>query len=137
MIALYEVTACPLFFYNKYFLFYVPIKKFEFKLPNFSSFFKRCSYDQLTQNIILNFFSIRLQIISCLPQGFYVFSRTRAYSVAYNFYFVSLVFFLFNFISGFSKSFKSKLYLIGLRVKIEKIYKKSVILKLNLCHKIK
>lgn len=135
MVNFYEVTTSPTFFYRKYFLFYIPKKKFEFKSYNFSILLNK----PVTQfkSIVLNFFSTRFQIVSFLPRGFYIFGGSQVYSIAYNFYFASLLFFLFNFILGFSKSFKSKLYLIGLRVKIEKIYKKSLILKLNLCHKVK
>lgn len=38
---------------------------------------------------------------------------------------------------GISRKFKSRFYLVGLRVRIDKIFKKSILLKLNRCHKVK
>lgn len=135
MVNSYEVSVCPAFLNKKYFLFYLPKKKFEFKLYNFSSF--SIVPSDILKSVILNFFSKKLRVVTFLPKGFYIFGQSCLHSVSYNFYFASTIFFLFNIILGFSKFFRSKVYLIGLRVKIEKIYKKSVVMKLNLCHKVK
>ena len=50
---------------------------------------------------------------------------------------ISSFIFVYNIIIGLIHCLKSKIVLIGLRIRIEKIYKKAIILKLNKAHKIK
>jgi hypothetical protein len=72
-----------------------------------------------------------------MPTGFVVSEKGYMFLINRNVFLITLFFFALNLMLGLVKKFKSRLYLVGLRVRVERIYRKALILKLNLCHKVK
>lgn len=76
--------------------------------------------------------------LSFLKKSFFVSIGIIFYIIAADgFSFPSIWLQMFNTFLGFIRRLKSKLVLFGLRVRIEKIYRKAVIVKLNKSHRIK
>jgi len=69
--------------------------------------------------------------------GFIVSEKGYMYLINRNLFLITLFFFALNLLLGLVKKLKSRLYLVGLRVRVERIYRRALVLKLNLCHKVK
>jgi len=71
---------------------------------------------------------------------FYVRFNSKIYSISYGFDGQNLLSSVKNVLSlagSLSKKFVSKLYLVGLRFRVDKIFRKSLVLKVNFSHKVK
>jgi len=70
-------------------------------------------------------------------QGYSYYDDNSLFVISKNNFFLSFIIHTFAMICGYLKKFRARLTLYGLRIRIEKIFKKGLVLKLNLAHKVK
>ncbi len=88
-----------------------------------------------SKTVVFKFF--KKNLVCHFNSNFFVFIKDSIFILGSSSLFLSIFLYNFNLLLGLLKSYQSKLYLVGLRYKVEKIFKKSLILKLNFCNKVK